>query len=318
MESIWTLMSMINVWRIPLLFFVSGMGVCFAIRRRNWKQLIIERTRRILLPFLFGIVFIVPIHMVIWQNYYNQDINFMPQQGHLWFLKNIFIYVVVLSPIFFYFKKYKDGSLMKWIKQLFSSPLGFLLVIGAMVAEGILMNPETYEMYALTTHGFVLGLLAFLFGFVFVLSGETFWPVVLKWRWIFLTLAFSMYLVRVFVFNLNAPNYYMGIESPLWIFAMFGIAYRFLNKPSSTLTYLSQGAYPIYIIHMIFIYVGCLIILPLGIAVILKFLLLAAFTFLGSFALYDLVIRRVAFLRPLFGLKAAKKLDKELAKVERV
>ena len=125
MESLWTLMSMINVWRIPLLFFVSGMGVCFAIRRRNWKQLILERTRRILLPFLFGIVFIVPIHMVIWQNYYNQDINFMPQQGHLWFLKNIFIYVVVLSPVFFFFKKYQNGFLVNWIKRLFSSPLGF-------------------------------------------------------------------------------------------------------------------------------------------------------------------------------------------------
>ena len=177
-------MSMINVWRIPLLFFVSGMGVCFAIRRRNWKQLILERTRRILLPFLFGMVFIVPVHMVIWQNYYNQDISFMPQQGHLWFLKNIFIYVVVLSPIFFYFKKYEDGLLVKWIKRLFASPLGFLLVLAVLVGEALIMNPETYEMYALTTHGFVLGLLAFLFGFVFFLSGKTFWPLVLKWRWL--------------------------------------------------------------------------------------------------------------------------------------
>ena len=62
LEWLWTPMSMLNVWRIPLLFFVSGMGVGFAIRKRNWKQLILERTRRIFLPFLFGVVFIVPIH----------------------------------------------------------------------------------------------------------------------------------------------------------------------------------------------------------------------------------------------------------------
>ncbi|MEP4596601.1 MAG: acyltransferase, partial [Cyclobacteriaceae bacterium] len=31
LESIWVPMSMLNVWRIPLLFFVSGMGVYFAI-----------------------------------------------------------------------------------------------------------------------------------------------------------------------------------------------------------------------------------------------------------------------------------------------
>jgi hypothetical protein len=182
-----------------------------------------------------------------------------------------------------------------------------MIVIAVIVLEALIMNPETYEMYALTAHGFVLGLLAFLFGFIFVLSGETFWPMVLEWRWLFLGLAFSMYIIRVLVFELKAPNFYMGIESPLWIFAMFGIAYRFLNRPSNTLTYLSQGAYPIYIVHMIFIYVGCLVILPLDIAVMIKFILLVAFTFLGSLALYDLVIRRVAILRPLFGLKSIPK-----------
>ncbi|UCG26758.1 MAG: acyltransferase family protein, partial [Bacteroidales bacterium] len=43
LEFLWIPMSMLNVWRIPLLFFVSGMGVCFAIRKRNWKQLLQER-----------------------------------------------------------------------------------------------------------------------------------------------------------------------------------------------------------------------------------------------------------------------------------
>ena len=34
--GLWALMSMLNVWRIPLLFFVSGMGVYFAIQKRDW------------------------------------------------------------------------------------------------------------------------------------------------------------------------------------------------------------------------------------------------------------------------------------------
>ena len=50
MENLWKLMSLLNVWRIPFLFFVSGMGVYFAIRKRTWRQLTIERSRRILLP----------------------------------------------------------------------------------------------------------------------------------------------------------------------------------------------------------------------------------------------------------------------------
>ena len=39
-ESIWIPMALLNVWRIPLLFFVSGMGVCFALRKRDWKELL--------------------------------------------------------------------------------------------------------------------------------------------------------------------------------------------------------------------------------------------------------------------------------------
>ena len=33
-ESLWIPMAMLNVWRIPLLFFVSGMGTYFAIQNR--------------------------------------------------------------------------------------------------------------------------------------------------------------------------------------------------------------------------------------------------------------------------------------------
>ena len=66
LESLWVPMSLLNIWRIPLLFFVSGMGVCFAMKKRRWKQLIVERTKRILLPFIFGVLFIVPVHLFIW------------------------------------------------------------------------------------------------------------------------------------------------------------------------------------------------------------------------------------------------------------
>ena len=40
--AVWIPMALFNVWRIPLLFFVSGMGMCFAVRRRNWKQLLMR------------------------------------------------------------------------------------------------------------------------------------------------------------------------------------------------------------------------------------------------------------------------------------
>lgn len=303
LNSLWIPMSMLNVWRIPLLFFVSGMGVCFAIRKRNWKQLLQERARRIFLPFLFGIFFIVPVHLFIWQKYYKQDMIYSPNPGHLWFLANIFIYVILLSPVFFYLRRNENGKINRWLKNLYGNPLGLLLIVVPFILEALLLKPETYEMYAMTLHGFLLGLLAFFFGFTCIHSGNTFWQTILKWRWLFLSIAVILFLVRLIEFELKAPNYLMAIESIIWIFAVFGFTYKYLNHPSKTLSYLSQGAYPIYIIHMIFLYLGSFLILPLGIPTILKFILIVVFTGIGCFTMYDLIIKRASFLRPLFGLK---------------
>lgn len=303
LNSIWIPMTMLNVWRIPLLFFVSGMGVCFAIRKRNWKQLLLERTKRILLPFLFGLIFIVPIHVFIWQKYYSQDISYSLYPGHLWFLANIFIYVLILSPIFFYLKKNENGRIVRVLKNLFRSPFGLLPIVAVFVLEAVLVKPDIYEIYAMTWHGFLLGLLAFFFGFCFILSGDAFWQTILKWRWLFLIVAVALFAIRYLAFDLKAPNYLTAIESNIWIFTVFGFAYKYLNRPGKALTYLSQGAYPIYIIHMIFLYLGSYLILPLAIPTIVKFILIIVFTGTGCFVMYELVIRRLGFLRLPFGLK---------------
>lgn len=306
-ENLWKPMTMLNVWRIPLLFFVSGMGVCFAIRKRNWRQLVLERTTRILLPFLFGMVAIVPLHIFIFQTYYKMPLAYYPHAGHLWFLGNIFIYVLLLSPIFFYLKKSEGGRLMKSISTILSNPLGLFLISIFFVIEVLVVKPQMFELYAQTWHGFFLGLLAFFFGFLFVYCGKAFWPTVLKWRWLYIGLAAVLYTIRWVVFETQGPAYLKAIESNLWIFGIFGLGYKYLNRPSKILSYLSQAAYPIYIIHMVFLYLSSWFILPLSVPVILKLILIIAFTFLGCFMIYEFMIRRAGILRPLFGLKFAFK-----------
>ncbi len=302
-ESLWIPMTMLNVWRIPLLFFVSGMGVYFAIQNRDWKQLLLERAGRILLPFLFGIFLIVPIHVYIWQYYYQFDPIYSAHPGHLWFLGNIFVYVVVLSPVFFYLKRNEEGIMANRIRWMLRTPLGLIPVVAAFITEALIVNPRPYEMYAMTWHGFFLGLLAFFFGFCFVLAGRTFWEMILKWRWLFLAGAVVLFSVRLVYFQPFAPTYLLAIESNCWIISVFAFGYKYLNHPSKALRYLSQAAYPVYIVHMIFLYLGSLLLFRLDIAVPLQFVLLLLFTVVGCFAAYELVIRRINFIRPLFGLK---------------
>jgi peptidoglycan/LPS O-acetylase OafA/YrhL len=303
MESLWKPMSMLNVWRIPLLFYVSGMGIYFAIRKRNWKELLFERSKRILLPFLFGMIAIVPLHFLIFQQYYNLPLGYYAHPAHLWFLGNIFAYVLILLPLFFYLKKIENGRFMKGLSSLMSNPIGPLSISVFFILETIIVRPQAFEMYAQTWHGFFLGFLAFFFGFLFVYSGKAFWQTVLKWRWLYLGIAVVFYILRLMVFELKSPGYLIAIESNCWIYAIFGFGYKFLNKPGVALSYLSQAAYPIYIIHMFALYAAAMIILPLELPVIVKFTATIVFTGTMCFLIYEFIIRRIGFLRPLFGLK---------------
>ncbi|MEM9674155.1 MAG: acyltransferase family protein [Cyclobacteriaceae bacterium] len=303
MESLWKPMTMLNIWRIPLLFYVSGMGVYFATRKRNWQQLMLERSKRILLPFIFGIIAIAPLHIFIFQGYYKLPLGYYPHPGHLWFLGNIFAYVLLLSPLFFYLKKKEDSKFSRWLSAFMSNPLGLLSLSVFFVLETVIIKPQAFELYAQTWHGFFLGLLAFFFGFLFVYSGKAFWQTVLTWRWLYLGLAIGLYIIRLLVFEMKAPGYLMAIESNLWILGVFGFGYKYLNRPSTTLSYMSQAAYPVYIIHMFVLYAVAAIILPLEMPVLLKFISIVVFTGVVCYLIYEFIIRRISLLRPLFGLK---------------
>ena len=115
--------------------------------------------------------------------------------------------------------------------------------------------------------------------------------------------AVILYVTRLVIFQLEAPHYLTAIESCSWIFAVLGFGSRYLNHPGKTLSYLSKAAYPVYILHMIFLYLGSALIMPLEIHVTLKFILVVMVTGIGCFGFYELIIRRIRFIGILFGLK---------------
>ncbi|WP_430408662.1 acyltransferase family protein [Kordia sp.] len=303
LEGLWKPMTMLNVWRIPFLFYVSGMGLYFAMRKRNWKQLLKERSKRILLPFLFGIVAITPLHMYIFQEYYSMPLSYQAHMGHLWFLGNIFVYVIVLLPIFLYLKKQENSAFTKKLRTFMQNPLGPLAICVFFIAEVLIVKPQLFALYAQTWHGFFLGLLAFFFGFLFIYVGKTFWQTVLKWKWFYIGLASILFGIRYFQFATEAPSYLMAIESNCWIFGIFGLGYNYLNKPSKTLSYLSKAAYPVYIIHMFVLYGTAMLILPLKMNAWIQFVLITVITFIGCFIIYELILRRISILKPFFGLQ---------------
>ena len=298
--AIWAPMSMFNIWRIPLLFFISGMGFCFAMRKRNWKELLSDRIKRILLPLVFGSFAIVPVHIFIFQYYYDEPLNYYWGTGHLWFLSNICMYILQLIGLAVLDKNY-DYKFFNFFRKMLEKPYTIFLFMIPFVFEGYLIDPAVFTLYAGTGHGFILGTLCFYFGFLFVAIGDAFWKALGKVKLFSLIFAVILYLVRLFEYELNSPAYLQSLESINWIFAIFGYAQTYLNKPGKYLKYFNESVYPVYILHMIFMYLSAYVILPLELPVVADFFLIIIATFITSYAAFEL-LRRIDFIRPLFGM----------------
>jgi hypothetical protein len=303
LEWIWYPMAMLNMWRIPILFFVSGMGVYFSMRKRSLIQLMLERSQRILLPFLFGFFVIVPVHILIWQQYYYQDLSYRPSQSHLWFLINIFTYSMTVAPLAYLFRKKQIKVWMKKLQKISFQPLLFLISAGLLTLETGILQPEPYTMYAYTAHGWLMGLIAFSLGFYMVSLGKEFWDDFKGWKWIYLFIAMGLYSKRLLDAHMDAPYYLNTIETTAWVFSVFGFFYQYANRSNQKLKYLSSAAYPVYIIHMVVQYGISSLLFPLEIHANFKLFVLTFGTLCMSLVLYHFLIRPFKLIRPLFGLK---------------
>lgn len=50
----------ISIWHMPLLFFLAGCSTYLALGRRSAGQYALERTKRLLVPLVFGIFILIP------------------------------------------------------------------------------------------------------------------------------------------------------------------------------------------------------------------------------------------------------------------
>ena len=316
-EWLWVFSGLLNVWRIPILFMISGMGVAFSMRKRNLIEFFSERSLRILLPLIFGSAVLVPFQMEIWAMRFGNHkflSSYSPNPAHLWFLGNIFIYIIFCAPLFFYLKKNPESPPGKFLKFISSSIFGLVILIGFFILEAEILvgswrfGNASFEGYAFSLHGFFMGLLCFLAGFSFVFSGKEFWKILKSLKGVMLIIAFLLYFSRLGN-ELTNPPWLMAIESCMWMFSVFAYSYSYLNKKNKIFLYLAPAAYPVYITHMLFMNIACLLLIPLDINPFYKFSLIVFITFAGCLLSYE-CIRRISFLRPLFGLKIQRKINR--------
>lgn len=308
LTMLWNFMELINIWRIPILFVVSGMAVNFASKKRNLYELFVDRTYRIFLPLFFGMFFIVPAYSLIAQGYYDHDYTYSPSPGHLWFLGHIFVYVLLFSPVFYFCKNRSATVAARLIAVIIEKPFGVLALFSLpLILESITINPEFYAGFAsYPIHGLITGGICFCSGFIFMSLDGKFWKGVKDIRLITFILAFSLYLIRIFEANQLSLNIVSSgltaFEAACWMLSAFGFGAMYLNRPSKLLNYLTPAVYPLYIVHMPIQFLFSSLIFPLVIPAVPKLILLLLATYGGGLLIYEMV-KKIKWARPLFGMK---------------
>lgn len=339
LQSLTLPMWFLNQWRLPLLFVISGMGTYFSLQRRTGKKFILERTIRLLIPFVFGMLFIIPPQVYIERLANNQfDGNyfqFWPNKAfigtypegniswhHLWFILYLFLFSLALTPLFLKIKYGISKNESVWfklnnkMKRTFSKPIGLYLFVVPLFIWNLILQPYFPSTHALIGDWFTItsSISLFLFGYILISVKDVFWDTVDINRRIFLIVGILSFSIMFFTVS-NFDDSYIRhiIESVFkvinlwsWILALFGYAARYLNNNSKVLSYSNQAVYPFYILHQTVIIIIGYYLIDKDWQPAIKASILIAGTFGISWLLYEFLIRRWRLVRPLFGLKNSK------------
>ncbi len=323
-ESLTWVMLFFNRWRLPLLFFISGAGVFFSLRRRSLGEFAVDRVSRLLLPLAFGIFVVVPPQIYcerLWRGQFTGsyldfwktvfDFVSYPQGNtswhHLWFVAYILVYALLCIPLFALLKSAPGRRFVEALARAAERP-GLIYLVGIPnIAAALWLAPHwptTHNLYA-DWANFTGSLLTFLWGFIICGSGR-FLGLVERKRRELLTVAVLMtavfYAARVAGWGHPVGTVliesYMGMG---WILGLVGLARARLNRESPALRYATKAVYPFYVAHQTITVTLGFYMIGWDASIGVKLPLLMAGTFLGSWAIYE-VVRRIPVLRIFMGI----------------
>ena len=337
-------MMLLNPWRLALLFFISGVALRFAADKLGASTLARERAVRLGLPILFGMAVIVApqswLQLVengefsgsfwqFWPHYldFGSDYSITtPTWNHLWYVVYLLVYTLMLAPVAGLLSRFMTGPGARITGVLFAGRWAPLVALTLPVTPFILYR-FTLDPYFETTHALTNdwanhahSLTILLMGFLLA-KDRNFWSAIRR----ALPFALTGVLVLGAVLTPLWANWDAMAENPDWnwlvwpariarifyawlaIVTMLGLAQRYLNRPSRALTYMTEAIFPWYILHQTITVMAGFWLTRQGLNVWVEAPLVILATFGGCALLHELVIRRVGFLRPLFGLKPGAK-----------
>ncbi|MFX0556433.1 acyltransferase family protein [Maribacter sp. CXY002] len=322
-------MLFLNQWRLPILFVISGMGTYYAFSKRSLRQFSWERFKRLGIPLVFGMLFIVPPQVYFerlannqftgsyWKYFLSVPYDGIYPEGnlswhHLWFLPYLLIFSLLSGPIFIYLRKNEIGFL-NGIKKFISKPFGLYWFVIPLYLLEAFMEPFFDITHALIDDwfNFSFSLVLFFYGFILISTGIVFWKSVDKIKSKAMALGMFTFFSQIFIWVFLEDGYVVHFTEALlkvlniwsWILVLFGYAAKYLNRKNNSLSYFNRAVYPFYILHQTITVILAYYLMDISWGIFPKATLLILGTFGLSWLIYHFLILKIPLLHPLFGLK---------------
>ena len=320
------LMSFLHIWRMPLLFFISGAGTCYALGKKSIKKYASDRNKRLMIPFLFGVFTLVPIQVYLEKfdqypslvNFYSHLFEGTYPEGnmswhHLWFILYLFFISMISIPIIRWLRSSQSLGFFAFVDKLTSIKGGSLLLVIPIIISQLLLRPY----FPKSTHGFVddwaymaLYLIFFLYGFIFAKS-KAFSDNLISQRYLHLLVSvivtILLFSIRSLIENDLVRNYSYTIISIMvaWFtgLTVLGFCCKYLRFDSKFRKHANEAIYPFYLLHQPIILLIGFYMKDLEINIVVKALYLCITSFIATVGIYVLAIRPFNLMRIIFGMK---------------
>ncbi len=330
-----TIMMLTTNWRLDLLFLVSGVAISVMMTKMSIKGFLWQRVIKLFIPFMFACAVIIApqpyfeatqkglIDMSFWQFWTQEHFHFTwlegmltpwPTYNHMWYVLYLFIYTILLVPLFMFINSDKGytiiSKLENWLvkgARILWAP--YVLYLGVYFCTG--HNDITHAVWDDWFGHFIYAYILIM-GIVFVRMPKC-WQAFEDNRYISLTLALVSYSIIIVKSRYSTPldpipwDLIEMIIKWSWVATLIGFSKRYLNFNNRFIRYGNSIVYPFFILHQTVIIVIGYYIIDWGMHGVLEFLAIMVGTFIISYALIELVIKRLNILRLVFGLKVKKK-----------
>ncbi len=329
-------MLFVNRWRMILVFVVSGLSVHFLLQRTSTGRFVAARTGRLFLPLVVGMLVVVPIQPYV-QGVANGAVapgllDFLPRYfsgrrwpagafdgwehgytwNHLWYLAYLWVYTLAFALLLPLLRSGAGLRLRDAFLRLRGARLLLLPALPFVVAT-LGLQPHFEDTGDLVNDWYrhAIYFTAFLYGW-WLGTDAGLWIELARLRTRSLTAALAVFAVYFTLVETTPDEAGAAMQATIWtlrnvyiwlaLCAILGWAHALLDRPWPWLGWANEAVFPWYVLHQSLTVAIAYWLVPLEWPAAVEAAAVLAGTVAGCWIGFA-IIRRVGWLRPLFGLK---------------